>query len=545
MNIALRTHDLDEAAKAAAPKSIPLEKGDAVPRTLLRFLTCGSVDDGKSTLIGRLLFEAGAVPDDQIESLDRDSSRHSTTGGRDYALLVDGLAAEREQGITIDVAYRYFSTPRRSFIVADTPGHEQYTRNMATGASNAELAIILIDASKGVLPQTRRHAYIAAMLGIRHVVLAINKMDLVDFSKERFGAIEREALMALAPLGFAGILTLPLAARSGDNIAQPSAAMTWYRGPTLLQHLEQVDIGFEARGPFRFPVQWVNRPDADFRGFSGIVASGTLKTGDRIKVLPSGREADIHRIVTADGDLETAGTGNVPTLVLDREIDVSRGDVIVSANDRLRPVKRLSARLLWMAATRFDAARRLKLKLASTDATVTGIEIQHLVDIHSYEPKSGDQLAINDIARVNVMLDRAIVAADHKESRLLGSFILIDAISGATVALGIVENDAASGTSAATKVSGLWRKFLSPTGERPLRSIVKAITWRITGSVDTFLLSWLFTQSAKLAAAISLAEVLTKLVLYYGHERVWARSTFGLSASLSKDAADSTDGAGI
>jgi bifunctional enzyme CysN/CysC len=540
MNAPLRNLNIEAFAE---PSLIAVP--DAVPRTLLRFLTCGSVDDGKSTLIGRLLFEAGAIPDDQLANLDSDSDRHGTTGGRDYALLVDGLAAEREQGITIDVAYRYFSTPRRSFIVADTPGHEQYTRNMATGASTADLAVILIDASKGVLPQTRRHAYIAAMLGIRHVVLAVNKMDLVSFSEGRFRAIEREALAVLAPLGFEVITALPLAARSGDNITGASPAMPWYHGPALLAHLEQADISRSASGPARFPVQWVNRPDADFRGFSGIMATGYLKPGDAIRVLPSGREANVRRIVTADGDIEIASPGTVPTLVLDREIDVSRGDVIVAAADRLLPVRRFSARLLWMAEEAFDPARKLKLKLASAGANVIAIEISHLVDIHSYDTAPAARMAANAIAGVTLVLDRAIAVVDHGEDRILGSFILIDAVSGATVALGIADSHALAGGRAGTAMSWNWRRLFRQTGERPLRSITKAVTWRITGSLDTFLLSWLFTQSAKVAAAISLAEVVTKLALYYAHERAWARSTFGLSPASAKDAAESTEGAGI
>jgi sulfate adenylyltransferase large subunit len=537
MNAPLRKLDIATVAEIAV--------ASAASRTLLRFLTCGSVDDGKSTLIGRLLFEAGAVPDDQLASLDHDSHRHGTTGGRDYALLVDGLAAEREQGITIDVAYRYFSTARRSFIVADTPGHEQYTRNMATGASTADLAIILIDASKGVLPQTRRHAYICAMLGIRHVVLAVNKMDLADFSEERFRSIEREALAVLAPLGFEAIITLPLAARSGDNITGPSPAMPWHLGPSLLAHLERVDISQKAAGPFRFPVQWVNRPDADFRGFSGIMASGHLRTGDAIKVLPSGRAAVVRRIVTADGDVKAAHPGMVPTLVLDREIDVSRGDVIVAAGDRLRPVRRFSARLLWMAEEAFAPDRKLRLRLASSDANVIGIEIGHLVDIHSYGTAPAARLGTNTIAGVTLSLDRALAVVDHGENRILGSFILVDPVTGATVALGIADSRTLPRSKATTAISGGWHTLFRPTGERPLRSIVKAITWRITGSLDTFLLSWLFTQSAKVAAAISLAEVVTKLVLYYVHERAWARSEFGLSSAAKGRESESTEGAGI
>jgi sulfate adenylyltransferase large subunit len=539
MNAPLREFEI---ADAVTPTLV--EVPQVTPRTLLRFLTCGSVDDGKSTLIGRLLFEAGAVPDDQLAGLDRDSDRHGTTGGRDYALLVDGLAAEREQGITIDVAYRYFSTLHRSFIVADTPGHEQYTRNMATGASTADLAVILIDASKGVLPQTRRHAYIAAMLGISHVVLAVNKMDLVDFSEKRFREIEQDALAALAPLGFDLITAIPLAARSGDNMIRRSPAMPWYQGSTLLGYLENVDISRETFAGFRFPVQWVSRPDASFRGFSGLVTSGQIGHGDAVKILPSGLEARVRRIVTADGDLEMAGSGMVPTLVLDREIDISRGDVIVAVNDLLRPVRKLSGRLLWMAEHAFDPTRKLRLKLANVDANVIGLEIEHLIDVHSFGNLPAGLLGANALAAVTLALDRSIAVVDHREDRILGRFILIDALSGATVALGVVDRRAFSDIKPGS-VGSHFRRLFRPTGERPLRSVVKAVTWRITGSADTFLLSWLFTQSAKVAAAISLSEVVTKLALYYVHERAWARSTFGLRAASERNAADSMDGAGI
>jgi sulfate adenylyltransferase subunit 1 (EFTu-like GTPase family)/uncharacterized membrane protein len=300
-----------------------------------------------------------------------------------------------------------------------------------------------------------------------------------------------------------------------------------------------------AQGLFRFPVQWVNRPDADFRGFAGVVASGILAVGDAIKVLPSGREAVVARIVTADGDQPVAQAATVPTLVLDREIDVSRGDVIVSAKDPIRPLKRFGARLLWMAEQPHDPVRKLRLKLASTEANVAAIEIAQLVDIHSYAAGEGATLTMNSISCATLALDKAVVVADHIQDRILGSFILIDAISGATIALGIVDSRAiASGMGKAAR-DGLFRRLFKPTGEKPLRSIVKAITWRATGSADTFLLAWLFTQSAKVAVAISATEVVTKLFLYYGHERLWARSTFGLANATTPEAANSTDGAGI
>ena len=320
-------------------------------QSLLRFFTCGSVDDGKSTLIGRLLYDSKAVFEDQLGALDKDSKKFGTQGDNlDFALLVDGLAAEREQGITIDVAYRYFSTPRRSFIVADTPGHEQYTRNMATGASTADLAVILIDARKGILPQTRRHSFIVSMLRVRRVVLAINKMDLVGFDESVFRRIVDEYRIAAVRLGFATIECIPISARDGDNVTTRSASMPWYNGPVLLDYLETVDVNIAAAtdAPFRLPVQWVNRPNLDFRGFAGTIASGRISQGDEIIAQPSGRRSRVARIVTADGDLETAGAEQAVTLTLADEVDVSRGDVIVAANDRIAARRQITASLIWM-----------------------------------------------------------------------------------------------------------------------------------------------------------------------------------------------------
>jgi bifunctional enzyme CysN/CysC len=539
MNAPVRLKGLD---KGMTPVSVQL--AETGQRSLLRFLTCGSVDDGKSTLIGRLLFEAGAVPDDLLATLDKDSERHGTTGGRDFALLVDGLAAEREQGITIDVAYRYFSTEVRSFIVADTPGHEQYTRNMATGASTADLAIILIDARKGVLPQTRRHAYIAAMLGIRYVVLAVNKMDLVDYSEDRFRSIERDALAIIAPLGFVEAVAIPIASRDGVNIASASPLTPWYRGLPLLTHLEKVEIGGRQTGPFRFPVQWVNRPNADFRGFSGSVASGLVKTGDAIKVLPSGQSAVVKSIVSPDGDALEAGTGEVPTLVLDREIDVSRGDVIVAASDGLQASRRFAARLLWMSANALDPSAPLRLKLASTEANLNSIDLSHLIDIHSYEAIAAAPLSMNGIAGVRITLDRAIVAIDHDQDRVLGSFILIDPVSGATVGLGVVDSKAYRAEAADAEAKpGLLRRLFFSSNETHLRSFAKAFTWRAAGSLATFLLSWLFTQDVTIAAAIGATEVVAKFALYYIHERAWAQIGFGLKKQSTPH--DNKDGGGI
>ena len=334
-----------------------------VPGGLLRFITCGSVDDGKSTLIGRLLYETGSVPEDQLAAITRDSRRHGTLGDEpDYALLVDGLEAEREQAITIDVAYRFFSSARfspapRRFIVADTPGHEQYTRNMATGASSADLAIVLLDASKGLLTQTRRHSLIASLMGIRHVVLAVNKADLIGFDQARFDAIRAEYAAAVASFGFTSLLAIPLAARFGDNVTTASPRTPWYAGPTLLQHLETITLAPAAERPFRMPVQWVNRPNAGFRGYAGTIASGHIRPGDAVAATTSGRQTTVARIVTQGGDLPHAATGDAVTLVLDGELDISRGEVLADAAAPASAADQFQARLVWLAPTALLSGR--------------------------------------------------------------------------------------------------------------------------------------------------------------------------------------------
>ncbi|MCA0399924.1 MAG: sulfate adenylyltransferase subunit CysN [Proteobacteria bacterium] len=527
----------------------PLRAPAGRPASLLRFLTCGSVDDGKSTLIGRLLFEADAVPEDQLAALDRDSEKLGTLGGgRDYALLVDGLAAEREQGITIDVAYRYFATKKRAFIVADTPGHEQYTRNMATGASTADLAILLIDARKGLLTQTRRHAFIASMLGIRHALVAVNKMDLVGYSRETFEAIAADFQTLAKGLAFSGITIVPVSAREGDNIATRSSAMPWYSGPSLLELLETVEVAPETEGPFRFSVQWVNRPDQDFRGFAGVIHSGTLHPGDAIRVLPSGTKSRIARIVTADGDKDEAIAGEVPTLVLSDEIDVSRGDVITRESDALLARREITARLLWMGEEALKPGAHYVLRLASQQANARLDALHHAIDINGYGIVEAESIAMNGIGLVTLELDRAIVATNYAVNRELGSFILIDRLTNATVALGLIDAGAPRGlpapeipTRTLTRLLGRFARWGGGSNEGHKRSIAKAISWRVTGTLDTFLLSYLFTASVKIAAAIGATEVITKIVLYYFHERAWAKSRFGL-----KDRpAGHTDGAGI
>jgi bifunctional enzyme CysN/CysC len=408
-------------------------------RPTLRFVTCGSVDDGKSTLVGRLLYDSKLLLDDQLSALEAESRIAGTTGTLDFALLVDGLQAEREQGITIDVAYRFFGTARRRFVVADTPGHVQYTRNMATGASHAELAVVLIDARKGVITQTRRHSHILGLFGIRHVVLAVNKMDLVGFDEDRFTEIAVEYRLLSEKLGIANVQCIPVAARDGDNIFASSARMPWYTGPTIMEHLETVDVsGDVVRRPMRFPVQWVNRPHAEFRGFSGRIASGTVQRGDAVTVQPSDRRSHITRIVTADGDLEAAVAGQSVTLVLADEVDVSRGDVLTSGTPPLVS-DQFAAHLVWFDDAVLLPGRRYVLKCGSATTGAVITTLKHSVSIDTMEHQAATTLAANEIGCVNLSLDRPLVCEAYGDDRALGSFILIDPISHCTAAAGIID----------------------------------------------------------------------------------------------------------
>ncbi|ADO47221.1 sulfate adenylyltransferase subunit CysN [[Enterobacter] lignolyticus] len=416
-------------------------------KSLLRFLTCGSVDDGKSTLIGRLLHDTRQIYEDQLSSLHSDSKRHGTQGEKlDLALLVDGLQAEREQGITIDVAYRYFSTERRKFIIADTPGHEQYTRNMATGASTCELAILLIDARKGVLDQTRRHSFISTLLGIKHLVVAINKMDLAGYREETFSAIRDDYLTFAQQLpGELDIRFVPLSALEGDNVASRSAQMPWYSGPTLLEVLETVDIQRTAeQQPVRFPVQYVNRPDLDFRGYAGTLASGTVRVGQRVKVQPSGVESAIARIVTFDGDLPQASAGEAITLVLKDEIDISRGDLLVDAADALPAVQSASVDVVWMAEQPLQPGQRYEIKIAGkkTRARVDGITYQ--VDINNLTRHEVASLPLNGIGRVELTFDEPLVLDKYQHNPVTGGLIFIDRMSNVTVGAGMVHEPQAA-----------------------------------------------------------------------------------------------------
>lgn len=411
-------------------------------QTTLRFITCGSVDDGKSTLIGRLLWESQQIFDDQLEALAADSKRHGTQGeAMDLALLVDGLAAEREQGITIDVAYRFFSTPKRKFIVADTPGHEQYTRNMVTGASTADVAVILLNAKQGVMVQTRRHARLVALMGIRHVVLAINKMDTVGFDQQLFNDIEAEFRQLAEPLGFASITAIPLSARDGDNISSLSARSIWYQGPSLMDYLENIQLDIQQEGPLLFPVQWVCRPDSEFRGFAGSLADGRVQVGDPIQVTASGQKAHIKEIVTFDGKQQQAVAGDAVTLVLDREIDASRGDVLTSVQAPVDLTSQFSATLVWLHEEPGLIGRSYELKLASQWSGASITEIKHCINVNSGALEPCKQLELNEISRCNLSLSRPLAFTPFEQSRELGSFILVDRFTRATVAAGLIEHN--------------------------------------------------------------------------------------------------------
>jgi bifunctional enzyme CysN/CysC len=410
-------------------------------KSLLRFLTCGSVDDGKSTLIGRLLYDTKLLFEDTLASLEKDSRKFGTTGEDiDFALLVDGLEAEREQGITIDVAYRFFATDKRKFIVADTPGHEQYTRNMATGASNSELAVILIDARKGVLTQTRRHAYICSLLGIRHIVLAVNKIDLVDYSQSVFDQIVADFTAFAGKLGFASQVAIPLSARYGVNVMEKSDRTSWYVGPALLDHLETVDVDTAlADRPFRMPVQWVNRPNLDFRGFSGTVAGGRIRPGDAIGVAKSGKTSTVARIVTMDGDRAEAVAGDAVTLTLADEVDISRGDILGATDARPEVSDQFAAYMLWMSDEEMLPGRQYLLKLGTATVPASISELKHKIDVNSLEHLAGKTLALNEVGFCNFALAQPLAFDPYRENRDTGGFILIDRFSNATVAAGMIE----------------------------------------------------------------------------------------------------------
>ena len=461
-------------------------------KSLLRFITCGSVDDGKSTVIGRLLYESKMVFEDQLAAIEADSRRWGTQGGEiDFALLVDGLAAEREQGITIDVAYRFFSTDRRKFIVADTPGHEQYTRNMVTGASTADVAVILIDARKGVLTQTRRHSYLVSLIGIRKVVLAINKMDLVDYAETTYRQIDAEYRAFAAQIGLADITTIPLSALRGDNMVGRSERMPWYAGPTLMELLETAEVD-ETRlqaGPLRLPVQWVNRPNLDFRGFCGMLASGSVRPGDRIRVQPSGRESRVARIVALEGDRAQAVAGESVTITLEDEIDISRGDVISAADAPAEVADQFECSIVWMADEPMLPGRPYLLKIGTCTVGATITEPKYKVNVNTMEHLAAKKLELNEIGVCNIALDRGVAFDPYVANRDTGGFILIDRLSNNTVGAGMLHfalrrshnihlqhvdiDKAARSSLMGQKPAVLWFTGLSGAGKSTIANLVE------------------------------------------------------------------------
>ncbi|WP_067340162.1 sulfate adenylyltransferase subunit CysN [Stappia indica] len=462
-----------------------------VNKDQLRFLTCGSVDDGKSTLIGRLLYDTKLIFEDQLAALERDSTRHGTVGDDiDLALLVDGLEAEREQGITIDVAYRFFATDRRKFIVADTPGHEQYTRNMATGASTADLAVLLVDARNGLMTQTRRHAFIASLLGIHHVVLAINKIDLVGYSQERFNQIEAEFRAFAQGFDFETLVAIPMSARYGDNVTAAGENMPWYEGPTLLEHLETVEVGRDddAR-PFRLPVQWVNRPNLDFRGFSGTIAGGRVNVGDEVVVAASGRTSTVRSILSQTGEAQSAGSGEAVTLVLNDEIDASRGDVIAAASARPDVADQFAAHLIWMSEDALLPGRSYLLKIGTRTVTASVTEIKHKINVNTFERAAAKTLELNEIAFANLAVTVPVAFDPYEANSTTGSFILIDRLTNATVGAGMVwfalrratnihwqaleVDQAARAQSLGQTPAALWFTGLSGSGKSTVASLLE------------------------------------------------------------------------
>ena len=461
-------------------------------KSFLRFITCGSVDDGKSTLIGRLLYDSKLIYEDQLASIEKDSKKSGTQGGEmDLALLVDGLAAEREQGITIDVAYRFFSTDKRKFIVADTPGHEQYTRNMATGASTADVAILLIDSRYGVQVQTRRHAFIASLLGIKHVVVAVNKMDLNDFSQEVFNNIEVDFRDFAKDLGFAEIMCIPMSALDGDNVTTKSDKSPWYKGKSLLNYLEDVDVEKNSlEAPFRLPVQWVNRPNLDFRGFSGTIASGTVKVGDKITVVPSGKTSMVKSIVTYSGDLEAAREDMAITLTLEDEIDISRGDIICHDGAATEHADQLQAHVLWMSDNELFPGRQYILKTGNKSVPASVTSLKHRIDVNDLSESSAKTLNLNEIGICNLSLGAPIAFDPYGDNRNTGNFILIDRQTNATVGLGLVDfalhrssnvvwQDMKVDRSARSEIKNqkpalLWFTGLSGSGKSTIASLVEA-----------------------------------------------------------------------
>jgi sulfate adenylyltransferase large subunit len=503
-------------------------------KNLLRFIVCGSVDHGKSTLIGRLLYEAKCLFDDQLDLLAQESRNHGTLSGElDLSLILDGLAAEREQKITIDVAYRFFTTKRRKFIVADAPGHEQYTRNMATGASTADLALLVVSAESGLTKQTRRHLLIVSALGVRQIVVAVNKMDRVGWSRSEFAELEAEVRAFVNDLDFATLAFIPVAAASGDNVVSRSDHMDWYCGPSLLEYLERVQIAPKANGKsFRMPVQWVNRPDPGFRGYCGLIAGGEVHPDMPVQVLPSGQWTRVERIVTAEGDLDRAVPGQAVILTLAGEIDVSRGDVIAAIDAPAAVTDRFYARLVGMSEEPLTPGKPYLLRIATCTATAVLEPGLSVIDLDAGEPTSAECLSINNIGTVILELDRRIAVDRYADNKETGSFILIDPESYDTVGLGMVD-EVLPTLRRPTRIGAAITGLIGST-ESHARSIAKAASWRMTGSLDTFIIATFVTGSPKAGGAVALTEILTKTALYYFHERVWVLIPWGKRASGRK-----------
>jgi sulfate adenylyltransferase large subunit len=503
-------------------------------KSLLRFIACGSVDHGKSTLIGRLLYDSKQVFDDQLDALAADSRKFGTQGDAlDFSLLLDGLAAEREQNITIDVAYRFFSTARRKFIVIDAPGHEEYTANMATGASVADLALVLVAVQEGLTRQTKRHLVILSMLGVRHVVLAVNKMDRVGWSRDAFGAIESGFRELAADLGFVDVACIPVAAKSGANVISRSEHLPWYHGPSLLDYLETVEPARTANlDPLRMPVQWVNRPDPDFHGCSGLIASGEVYVGMPVKIFPAGGVTRVARIATFDGDLGRATAGRSVTLTFTDRLDASRGDMVAAVERAPVVTQRVRARIFWMKDRPLVRDQNYLIKLATSTATACVEAGLSVIDLDTRRAVTAESIGPNEVGHCTLTFDRAIALDRYEDCRDTGSFILIDPESFDTVAMGCVEEitPRQSRSRLATwlpKRAGAVSGKLTRWTETHARSFVKAVSWRATGSLDTFVVTFVISGSTKLAGSVALTEILTKILIYYGHERIWALVPWG------------------
>jgi sulfate adenylyltransferase large subunit len=529
----MNVHSQPSATRTGdAPISAQKEK------PLLRFVACGSVDHGKSTLIGCLLYESKQLFDDQLDALAADSSKFGTQGEKlDFSLLLDGLAAEREQNITIDVAYRFFATAQRKFIVIDAPGHEQYTANMATGASVADLALVLVAADGGLTRQLKRHLVILSLLGIRDVVLAVNKMDRVGWSADIFRSIEAEFREFATALGVDAIACIPIAANSGDNVVSRSQFMPWYAGPTLLEYLEHVEPARASRpGPFRMPIQLVNRPNPDFRGYSGLITSGKVQVGMPVTIYPSGRSSRVARIVTFDGDLVSAAAGCSVTLTFADPVDASRGDIAAGIEQGPEAADEISTRVFWMSDAPLRPGRNYLLKLATSTATASVEPSLSVIDLDTQQLAAAASIARNEIGTCTFKLNRPIAVDRYADCKDTGSFILIDPETFDTVGMGCVERTSAPRS---RSWSARWRpkqKNAAPTkptrrSETHFRSLAKAVSWRATGSLDTFVVTFVITGSTKLAGSVAVTEIMTKIFIYYCHERIWAWVPWGKTRS--------------